>query len=339
MTRSLEAAQHADRGFAVDHVTAISMDLKANGYDAARGAIFYRRLLDAARAAPGVESASLAALMPLAFLETRSSRVAIEGYEPRRDEDLSMLSNTVGPAYFRTLRIHVIAGREFEDRDDGAAAPVAVVNQTLAEKFWGSATNAVGRKVRLAGADWRTVIGVAADIKYIRINEAPRPYVYVPFLQDYKPGMVLHTRGTASTDALIDQARKRIVALDPELPITNARSLSDGTRGALLFFSFMSFMLFIFGMAGMALAASGPMVVRAFLGRGVRLGLFGVAVGTVAALGIGRLLRNVLFGVSPTDGLSFARALAIVLSVVLVATLVPAWRASRTDPLKALRHQ
>ena len=367
MTRSLDAAQRADRGYTEDRVTAITLDLKANGYDEPRGRMFYKRLLDTARAWPGTEAASLATYMPMAFLETRASKVAIDGYELRRNEDLSMLTNVVGPEYFRTLRIPLAAGREFDDHDDGTLAPVAVVNRTFAEKFWGSTANAVGRRVRVAEGEWRTVVGVSADVKYIRINEAPRPYIYLPFLQAYRPAMVLHTRGSASSsvDALVEHAREAVATLDPDLPVVSARSLADETRGALIFYSFMSSMLFLFGTAGIALAAlgtyglvsytvkqstheigirmalgaSGFAVVRGFLGRGLRLGAIGAVLGTLAALGVGRLLRNVTFGVSPTDGLSFAQALAIVLTAVLAATLVPAYRASRTDPLKALRQQ
>ncbi len=365
MTRSLDAAERADRGYSDDHVTSITLDLKANGYDEARGRLFYKQLLDATRVQPGTESASLAMFKPIAFLETRSSKVAIEGYALRQNEDLSMLTNVVAPRYFETLRIPLVAGRDFGDRDDGASEPVAVVNRTLADRFWGGPANAVGKKVRVADGDWRRVVGVAADIKYIRVNEAPRPYIYLPFLQSYRPAMTLHTHGTAPVDTLIDQARQAVAALDPELPILSARSLWDSTRGALLFYSFMSSMLFLFGTAGiglaalgtyglvaytvkqstheigirMALGASGFAVVRGFLARGMRLGMIGVVVGLVAALGVGQLLRSLLFGVSVTDPFSFAQALVIVLTVVLAATLIPAWRASRTDPLKALRHQ
>ena len=136
----------------------------------------------------------------MAFLDTRAQRVAIEGYEPRRGEDLAFLSNTVGPDYFRTLRITVMAGRAFEDRDDETAAPVAIVNNTLAQRFWGGAANAIGKRVRVGEGDWRTVIGVAADVKYLRINEPPRPYVYLPFLQSYRSSMILHTRGPAPVE-------------------------------------------------------------------------------------------------------------------------------------------
>jgi predicted permease len=364
-TRSVEAARRAYPGFDASHVTAITLDLKQNAYDELRGRVFYRHLLDSARADAGIESATLAAFTPMAFLDSPSRRVAIAGYEPRRGEDLSFMSNTVDSDYFRTLRIPLLAGREFEDRDDDKAARVAIVNQTLAQRFWGGAANAVGKRVRIADGDWRTVVGVAADVKYSRINETPRPYLYVPLLQSYRSNMILQTRGAAPVGVLLDQARARIAALDPDLPILHARSMADSTRGAFMLFDLTASMLFVFGAAGMALAAigtyglvsytvkqstheigirmalgaSGLSVVRRFVERGLRLGVIGATIGIVAALGVTRLLSGALFGVSATDPISFAQALALVLGVVVVATIVPAWRASRTDPLSALRHQ
>ena len=365
VTRSLEAARRANPGFDASHVTSIAVDLKANGYDEPSGRIFYRHLLDLARADPGVESATLAAANPLTFLDTRARRVAIDGYDARRGEDLVFLSNTVGSDYFRTLRINLMAGRAFEDRDDETAAPVAVVNNTLAQRFWGGAANAIGKRIRVSEDEWRTVIGVAADVKYSRIDEPGRPYVYLPFLQSYRSSMILHTRGPAPVAVLVDQGRARVAALDADLPILYARSLADSTRGALILLELMASMLFVFGVAGIALAAmgtyglvsytvkqrtheigirmalgaSGLSIVRGFLGRGMRLGAIGAAVGSVAALAVTRLLSSVLYGVSATDATSFASALALVLGVVIAATLLPAWRAARTNPLTALRHQ
>ncbi len=372
-TRTVDAARRADPGFARDNVTAIGLDLKQNGYDETRGRVFYRKLLDQARADSAVESATLARHIPLGLLDTREYRVAIEGYQPRRGEDLAFMSNTVGPDYFRTLRIGLLAGREFEDRDDEHGAQVAVVNQTLAERFWGSAANAVGKQIRVGDDVWRAVVGVAADVKYSRVNESPRPYTYLPFFQSYRSDMVLHTRGRStavggsagSVDRLVDRARGYVAAVDGDLPVRSARPMVSATRGALIFYDLTATMLFIFGVAGMALAAlgtyglvsytvkqstheigirmalgaSGPSVVRGFLARGLRLGAMGAAVGLVAALGVGRLIGSLLFGVSATDATSFARALAIVLGGVAVATIVPAWRAARTNPLTALRHQ
>jgi hypothetical protein len=156
MSRSLDAARRTNPGFDPRQVASIGLDVRQNGYDEARGRVFYRKLLDAASADAAVESATLAEYSPLGFLDTRSTRVAIEGYEPRRGEDLVFMSNTVAPDYFRTLRIGLVAGRPFEDRDDESGAPVIVVNDTLAQRFWGSAANALDKRVRVAEGEWRT---------------------------------------------------------------------------------------------------------------------------------------------------------------------------------------
>jgi ABC-type antimicrobial peptide transport system permease subunit len=187
----------------------------------------------------------------------------------------------------------------------------------------------------------------------------------MPFFQSYRSSMILHTRGAGPIDHLVEQARARVAALDADLPILKASPMADTTRGAMMLFDLMATMLFIFGVAGMALAAMGTYglvsysvkqstheigirmalgapalaVVRAFLASGLRLGAIGSAIGIVAALGVSRLLGSVLFGVSATDATSYARALAVVLAGVIVATIVPAWRAARTNPLSALRHQ
>jgi putative ABC transport system permease protein len=365
VTRSLEAARRADPGFDASQVSTVSVDLKQNGYDTAGGRAFYRRALAALRSDGAIESATLAAYEPLAFLATPARRFAVEGYVPRRDEDLAFLSNTIGPDYFRTLRIRLLAGRSFEDRDDERGLPVAIVNDTLAQRFWGAASNAIGKRLRAADGEWRTVIGVAADIKYVRINESPRPYVYLPFLQSYRSAMILYARGAVPDEVLVDRTRAHVTALDGDLPILYARPLSNHKTGALLLFNLTATMLFLFGVAAVALAALGTYglvsysvkqstheigirmalgapalsVVRGYLGRGVRLGAIGAVLGTVAALVLTRLLGSALFGVSATDAVSFARALAIVLGGVVAATIVPAWRAARTNPLTALRHQ
>ncbi len=210
----------------------------------------------------------------------------------------------------------------------------------MARRFWGGVAEAIGQRVRLSDGDWRTVIGVAQDVKYARINEEPRPYVYVPFLQAYQSNMILHTRGPAGVGALLEQAREHIGTLDPDLPILYARSLHEQTSAALTILEMAATMLFVFGVAGMALAALGLYglvsytvkqstheigirkalgasqfsLVRGFLGRGLRLGTIGAALGIVAALAASRLLGSVLFGVSATDTISFGRALAVLLA-------------------------
>ncbi len=365
VSRSFDAARRANPGFDPEHVATVAVDLMQNGYDEARGRIFYRKLLDAARADAGVESATLSAFTPLGFLDTKSTRVAVEGYEPRRGEDLLFMSNTIASDYFRTLRINVVAGRPFEDRDDEGSAPVIMVNANLAQRFWGTAGNALGKRLRVADGEWRTVIGVAADVKYSKITDSPRPYFYLPLLQAYRSSMILQTRGSTPLNTLLEQARAHVVALDGELPILAARPLTELTEGAFIFYRVATFMLLLFGTTGMTLAAMGTYalvsytvkqstheigirmalgattrsVIQYFFARGLRLGAIGVVVGSGAAFGCGQLLRTLLFGVSTTDLASFAGSLALVVGGVIVATLIPAWRAARIDPLDALRHQ
>ncbi len=188
VTRSLEAARHADPGFDAAHVTVGRAGRQPERLRRDAGRVFYRQLLDAGARRCWHRVSHPRRHHPLALLDTRSQRVAVEGYAPGATKISPFLSNTVGPDYFRTLRIRLPAGREFADRDDETAAPVAIVNHTFARALLGRS----GRAPSASASGWPTatgarVVGVAADVKYLRINEAPRPYVYVPFLQVYRP--------------------------------------------------------------------------------------------------------------------------------------------------------
>jgi predicted permease len=299
------------------------------------------------------------------MVDSASQKVVFEGYHPRRDEDLVFLYNVVTDDYFRTLRIGIEAGREFAGHDDRSAQQVAIVNDTLARRFWGSPQNSIGKRLRAGSGEWRTIIGVARDVKYARINEDPRPYVYLPFLQSPRSSMILHARGSAGSLTLLEQARRQVHKLDPDLPVLDAKALSDQTSAALGVFEVTARILLALGMAAMGLSAMGLYglvsyaakqstheigirlalgatrrdVVRRFLGRGLRLGTIGAALGIGASYAVTRLFASLLYGVSATDAVSFAAASMLVLVCVLVAAGVPAWRAARTDPMAALRHQ
>jgi macrolide transport system ATP-binding/permease protein len=363
VARSLDAARAANAGFDATNVISVGVDLKPSGYDEVRGRAFFNDLLDSIRAAPGVEAATLAATHPMTLVDAGAQRVWVDGYEARPDEDLTFLSNVVAPGYFQTLKIRLIAGREFEAGDDGTTEPVAIVNETLSRRFWGDPMQAIGQRLRHATGGWRTVVGVAADVKYSRINEEARPYVYVPFEQSYRPFMMVHARGPAGIPTLLEQSQARIRALDDDLAILYARSLREQVMTSLTILEIAARMLFALGVAGMALAAlgiyglvsfsvkqstheigvrmalgaRGLSVVRGFLVRGLRLGAIGATLGMTAAFAVTRLLDSVLYGVSATDSGSFLRALSVVLAAVVVATLIPVWRGARTNPLTALR--
>jgi predicted permease len=363
--RSLESAKTAEVGFDGRNVASVSVDLTPTGYDPLRGREFYQRLLDTVRAQAGVESAALTNVLPLTLVDGNSVDAVIEGYRPAQGEDLRILINTVSPDYFGTLRIRLAAGRDFAHTDLTDSLPVAIVNETMARQFWGSPDGAIGKRLRLSGGDWRTVVGVARDIKYARVTEDPRPHVYRPLEQNYLPAMTLHVRSRDPEAVLLARLRATVQALDPNLPILNARMLTEQTRVALSVFSMAAGVLTVFGVIAMILTALGTYglvsyaarhsiheigiriaigarpveLLRRFLGRGLALGAAGAVCGLVGALLATRLIGGLLYGVSPTDVVSFAGAAALVLATVLVASFVPAWRASRTDPIAALRHR
>jgi predicted permease len=364
--RNVDAARRSDPGFDAQDVVSVLIDVRHNGHGESHGRVFYRKLLEAARADAASESVGLAANHLLNFQETRALPVNVEGYQRKADEDLAFLSNVVTPGYFRTLRIGRLAGRDFDDHDTAASAPVAIINATFARRFFGDATRAVGKRFSLPDGGWRTVIGVVHDAKYTRIDEAPRPYFYLPFEQSYRPGMILYARASSTTvDGLIARAQAWVSGIDPELPVLSARPLSERLRGTFIFFDLAVTMLLVFGLCGLGLVATGTYglvsyavaqstheigirlslgatpssIVGQFVKRGFRLGVVGAGLGLIAAVLVARIIGSVLFGVNTIDPISFVFALVVVLTGVAAATFVPAWRASRTDPLSALRHQ
>lgn len=365
MLRSYQAARKADGGFDSKGVTALSLDLQAAGYDETRGRVFIDRLLSVLRAEPGFTSVSLAQRVPLSLVDGPSRSVIIEGYSPRAEEDLAFLYNVVGADYFQTLRIPLVAGREFASADDVAATPVVVINEALARRMWQTPEAAIGKRLRTSTDPWRTVVGVARDVKYSRVTEEPRPYVYFPMLQSYASQVTIHARSTADAAEALKQTRERVRSIDPLMPIARSLTLAEQTRqalsvyqmaaGALTMFGMMTIVLAAIGIYGlvaytvrqstqeigirMAVGAGRGDVVWTFLRRGTMLAAIGAAAGLVAASALSGALRSLLYGVSAHDGVSFGSATAVVMVIALAASIVPAWRASKTDPLSALRHR
>ena len=361
--RTLDAAQRADAGFDPRHVTWATFDARAGGHDAASGRQLYLSLLDAVRAQSGVTAASLATFLPLNLIDMMSRDAKPAGYQPRRDEDVGFAANVVSSDYFRTMGIPLVAGREFDGRDDTATDPPLVVNETFARRFFGTAAAAIGRRVETAGRK-ATIVGVARDIKYARLDEAPRGYVYTPFSHFYMTSMTLQVRGDVDQAATLARIREHAHALDPGMTILTSGVLSDQLRSATSIYETLARVLTMIGVLAAALAALGiyglvaysvrqstheigvraavgatrGMILRRFLGRGLALAGIGTAIGIMASLALTRLMSNLLFGVAATDAASFAGASLLVLTAALLASLVPPWRGSRVDPVVGLRH-
>ncbi len=362
--RSLDSITRADPGFAAAQVTWATFDVRAGGVSAEGGRQFYRQLLEVVAADDRIDSASLAAYLPLTMIDWQSWNAKPEGYASRRDENLTAAVNVVGPEYFQTLRIPLLAGREFAIRDEESAPRVAVINETFARRFWGGPSNAIGKRFE-GGGQWRTVVGVARDMKYARLDETPRPYVYVPFGQSYDASMTLEVRAGGPSGEVLERIRAHAASINPDMPIVDSGLLVDQIRSAISILETVARVLGMIGVLTIGLVAlgiyglvaytvkqsaheigirtalgAGPGdITRRFLSSGARLGIVGVVLGTIGALAVTRLMAQLLYGVSATDPLSFVTASVLVLSVALGASFIPAWRASRGSPLRALRHQ
>jgi len=363
--RSLDSAQRADPGFDARDVASLSIDLQSSGYDQTRGHAFFRNALNDLRADPGVESATIAANTPMSLVPGRSRDFEIEGYAPRANEDLRFLMNIVAPDYFHTLRIPLVSGGDFTASDDTSGRRIAIVNETLARRFWGDPTSALGKRLRFSRGDWMVVRGVARDVKYLRLDEEPRPFVYLPSQQQPLTPMIVHVRTRGDVHQALPRLRTRIQAMDANLPILDARPLREQTELGMSILQIAAGVLAVIGLVAALLAALGTYgmvsysarqsaheigirvavganradIVRQFLMRGVRLGATGMILGTVGALFVARALISLLYGVSATDVVSFSAAALTVMLVVGAASLIPAWNASRTDPITALRHR
>jgi macrolide transport system ATP-binding/permease protein len=363
LLRSLRNQEIAGPGFNTDHVELAAFDLRASGYTDRQTADYFDRLLERLRAAPGVESASLERWVPLWFTGRGYAGVSIEGYTPQPGEDMGIDYNVVGSAYFGTTQIPLVSGRDFTEADRAGAPNVVIVNQTMANRFW-PGKDADGHRVHIHG-QWRTVIGVAKEIKYHRMNEPPQSFIYLPELQDWGTDANILVRSQMPASRVIARVRAASASLDPKVQPLETDDLAGLLRVSLFanrtaasvasVLGGLGILLAALGVYGVlsysvsqrfreigiriALGAQGKDVLGLVVGRGLRLALFGGATGVVAALAVTRLMGSMLYGVSATDPATFAIVLCLVTLAALLAAYIPARRAVRVDPIVALRHE
>src|SRR5579864_3176674 len=363
-TRSLQKAQQSDLGFEASHLLLTSYELSPAGYTRATGVAFNRQVLDRLSALPGVESVTLADFSPLSF-SIHSDYLQIEGYVPQPYESMEISRAIVGPNYFRTLRTSVISGREFTAADTAESQLVAVVNQAFVDRYW-PGEDAIGKQV----TDWGdrfTIVGVARNAKYRLLTYPTEPVIYLPNYQAYSPthDTTIHLRTTGDPRRMAYSVEETIHQLNRELPLFNVNPLSVTMQLGTLFgrvaatfagsFGLLAMLLAAVGIYGvvaytsrqrtreigirMALGAEKGGIYRLVLGQGFRLTLAGLVVGTALAVAFTRLLKAQLFGVSETDAITFASVGLLLAVVALVACHIPARRATRVDPMVALRHE
>jgi len=366
--RSVQQARGLDLGFDAGHVLNLAMDVSQQGMDEPRGRAFYREVEARIHALPGVELTSYAYSVPFGYYST-SEYVEAEGQPiPKEQRRPAAGSNVVGPDYFRTMRIPIVRGRAFTAADDERAAKVAIVNELMAKRLW-PGQDPLGRRFRLQAneSEWLTVVGVTRTGHYQYIFEDPSPYFYLPLEQQYRPLRVLQVRTAGAPELLAPSAQREIRALNPDLPVYDVRSMEhmlDGPNGFFLLqmgalfgagLGLLGLTLALVGIYGvvsyaasqrtqeigvrMALGASRGDILRLVVGQGFGLVAIGVAVGLAGAFGVSRLLTNLLFGVSTVDPLTFAGVPVVLGMMAIVASYIPAFRASRVEPMIALRRE
>ncbi len=362
--RSMQAAQNKDLGFESKRVGWLGLTPGSQKYDEARGLQFYRDAIARAKNVPGVEAATVSSNAPLdgGILLT----VFAEGQQgnPLSRGTLTLFTG-VTPGYFETMRIPMRGGRDFTDFDRGGSQPVAIVNEVMARNLW-PGQNAVGKHFTIVqNPTIYEVVGVSATSVIFQIGEAPQPVIYRPLVQDYAPGTALIVRTTGIPETALGEVRSQVQALDRNMPLTNtgtvqetiAQGLWAPRMGAALLsiFGGLALALAMIGVYGviaytvsqrtheigvrMALGAQGVDVLRLMLGQGMVLAIGGTITGLLAAFLAARVVAGLLYGVSPGDPLTFAAVGSVLLAVAFVACYVPARRATRVDPLVALRSE
>jgi len=366
LARTLMKLQRVDLGFDTSNLLTMEFRLPATKYSEPQQiSQFFTRAIGEIRAVPGVTNAALVRAVPLSG-NSDSRAYAVDGApEPEKGRAPILQLNTVSPGYFRTVGLALIAGRDVTEHDDAQALPVAIVNETFARREWPNASP-LGQRIRFIDSEtWRTVVGVARDAKHFSPADEPTPQAYVPYMQSPQIFTSVVVRARRDPMALGTAVREAIWRVDRDQPVWKLRTMDTlvdnalGSKRVLLglvaAFATVAVVLAGVGIYGvmsfavtqrthevgvrMALGARGTEVLRMIVGQGLRLTIIALTIGLVASLGAMRVLANQLFGVSPSDPVTYAAVPLLLAVVSALACYLPARRASRLDPLVALRRE
>jgi predicted permease len=361
LIQSVQEIRHASPGFSTEGVLTTYVDLFTAGYDPQRAKIFQDELIDRLQALGGVESVALSRMTPFSYRTYSTAPIAVDGYDVPPDQQPAADYNEVGPGFFATFGIPLLSGREFTRADDEAAPLVAVVDETMAAQYW-HGQDPVGRRVKVKGR-WLQIVGVAQVAKYRNLLETPRPFFYVAQRQNFSATAALHIRTPQSPAAMRPLLVHEIHALDGNVApgeLITMREQVDRTTASqriavtiLGVFGGLALVLAAVGLYGvmastvsqssrelalrLALGAGASDLLKLVMSHGLALTAGGVVLGAMAALQATRLMGYLLYKVSPRDPVAFGAAFVVLAVASLAACFVPAWRATRTDPLGALR--
>ena len=368
--RSLNQAARMTPGFQAEGVVVGWLDLFSAGYTPTEGRAFYARVLERVRTLPGVEAASISRRIPLGFTGGSFSDVTVEGHQVSDRDPQGVGLNFVGPDYAATLKIPVVSGRDLSSDDRFDRPRVAIVTESMVRLFWKDRDPIggrfmFGRPQPGQEPEWMTVVGVVKDIKQRSLTERPQPFVMIPILQFYASTSVLNVRTASGLDAIGGSLQQALREIDPRVPFYNVSRLSDHTKAATFQQKLAGELLVVFGVLALALAGIGSYGVLSFLvglrrreigirlavgatradvfrliaGSGARVIGAGLVAGLLLSIGVGMGLKSLLIGIEPTDPITYAGVIGVLLLVATAACLMPARRAAALDPAITLREE
>jgi predicted permease len=365
--RSLYGLENTPAGFDHRNVTVCRLFLVTNNYTPSEEQQFSRRLRERLLAAPGVSGAAYSDSIPLGFGLGKWARVRVEGYPSKPGENLDVHHASVSPGYFDVLKVALLAGRDFRLEDNEKAPRVMIVNESFARRFF-DGRDPLGRRVHIHG-NLFTIVGMVKDSKYRSLAEAPQPYFYMSFDQVHhgsgEGGVALYARTHGDARGFVPVLRREMSAIDPNSAGLTAMPLSDYISAAWFAPRLASLFLGVLGIISMLLAGVGLYgvmaysvsrwtreigirlalgaapggVLRMVMTRGLLLALSGIAAGLVIVLAATPRIEPLLYRVSPADPVSIAGAALFLIVVAVLASLIPALRATRVDPMVALRQE
>ena len=360
--RSFQRVLEQPAGFHVDRTVTVTITLPPARYRSDDAYLStFEQLEERLRSLPGVRAVGATSLLPLSGRDGRRG-VGIEGREPTPDTPTRAHPRSVTPGYFQAMGITLLSGRGFTPADAPTSPRVAIVNDTMARRYW-PGTSPVGRRLKLSDSDWIEVVGVIADVKHWGLDAPVNPEMYFPVRQSLSGTMafVVSTGGDASP--LAPAIRDQIRAVDPNLPVANLRTIEAIASGSVASRRAGMLLIAVFGALALVLAAAGihgvmshlvalrageigvrmtlgaspPSVMALVLREGTLQALGGLAIGLTGGVLLMRAFRTVLFGVQPADALTLASVAAVLLVTAIAACAIPARRAMKVDPVTALR--
>ena len=366
--RSFLTLFKTDPGFDPDHVLTMNLILPVAKYkDEPHVAAFYSDLLQRVKSRPGVESVAAVNFLPLGGSNSSDAYLVEGAPEPKPGEEYIGRYRVCTPDYFSTMRIPILQGRAFTEQDKAGAVPVVIVNETLAKKHW-PGQNPIGKRIRFYGpldkAPWMEVVGVSKDVRHELTLEV-QPEYYLPHAQDSWSSMVLVARTNVAPASLAGAIREDVWAIDKDQPVFDVRTMEEVRSISVGLQTFTSVMTGIFAGVALLLASIGIYGVMAFvvtqrtqeigirmalgarrvdvlrlvLTNGMKLAVIGLLIGLAAAWGVTRFFATLLVGVKPTDLLTFSVVSVCLLAAAFLACYLPARRATKVDPLAALRYE